>query len=164
MPPLFVEEDMRKVERQLLGQKKAAFTLVELLVATAVMLVAVAGILMSYLRCMELNEISRNSAVAVQAASSRMERIKAAPFNQIWANYHNVAFDVPGLNGRGVSYVDASDPELLEVNVAVCWVQKNGRGFGEDSNANGQLDAGEDDNGNGYLDSTVEMTNLVFQR
>lgn len=143
---------------------KKGFTLIELLIAMAIMVITISGILMSYLRCLELNEISKNSMVALQAAASRMEQVKSTAFAQIKANFNNVPFAVTGLNAMGTSYVDDSDPELLQVVVSVSWRQKNGRLFGEDANLNGQIDAGEDGNGNGILDSPVQLMDAIFQR
>lgn len=146
------------------GHKTPGFTLIELLVATAIFVAVIAGILMGYLRSLELNEISRNTMIATQAVTNRMEQIKATPFNQIKANFHNVSFAVNGINGMGVSYVNDSDPELLQINISVSWRQPGGRIFGEDKNLNGQIDAGEDANGNGMLDSPVQVSNALFQQ
>jgi len=140
------------------------FTLIELLVASAILIAAVSGILLSYLRCLELNEVSRNSSLAVKMAQSRLEQIKAANYTDIKPNFDDVAFAITGLDGRGVSYVDDATADLLRVTVSVCWRQKNGRVFGEDINMNGQLDAGEDASGNGILDSPVQLTSRIFER
>ena len=142
---------------------KEGFSLAELLIASAILIIAVTGILMSYLRCLELNEISRNSSLAVQAGKSRMEQIKATTFSQIKATYDNVVFNISNLNGKGVTYIDDSTSDLLVVTTSISWKLRNGRIFGEDSNLNGQLDMGEDDNGNGVLDSPVLLVTRIFQ-
>ena len=139
------------------------FTLVEVLVASAVLILATTGILLSYLRCLELNEVSRNSSLAVKVAKSKMEEIKSTAFNNIRTTFHQVNYSVPGLTARMVSYVDDSTADLLEVTVTVCWQQQNGRIYGEDINLNGQLDGGEDTNGNGILDSPVKLVSKIFR-
>ncbi|MCA9400945.1 MAG: prepilin-type N-terminal cleavage/methylation domain-containing protein [Candidatus Omnitrophica bacterium] len=141
---------------------ESGFTLVELLIATLVLLLAFVGVLVSYLKCMELSELSRNSSIAVEAVKNQMESINNTAFDQIFVTYNNVPFAVNGLNGMGVTYVDNSDPDFFEIRVTVCWRQKNGRIIGEDSNLNGQLNVGEDQNGNNMLDSIVQISTTKF--
>ncbi len=136
----------------------------ELLVAAMVMILAFLGLFSSYLACLELNELSKNSSLAVRATKSRLEEIRNTLFSQIKLTYNNVTFPVSGLNGMGVSYIDDTDPNLLKVTVTVGWKQYSGMIVGEDKNLNGQLDAGEDKNGNGLLDSPTTMVSYVFQR
>ena len=136
----------------------------ELLVAAVVMILAFLGLLSSYLACLELSELSKNSSLAVRATKSRLEEIRDTSFNQIKPTYNNVTFAVSGLNGMGVGYVDDTDPNLLKVTVTVCWKQYSGLVVGEDTNLNGQLNAGEYKNGNGLLDSPTTMVSYVFKR
>ncbi len=144
------------------GRSQMGLTLPELLLASVIMILAFAGILISYLRCLELSEISRNSSIAIQAVESRMERIRNTAFAQIKPTYHNVIFSVPAINGMGVSYVDDSNPQLLKVTVTYCWRQSNGRIVGEDTNLNGVLNNGEDRNGNGILDSLAQAVTYIY--
>lgn len=152
---------MNKISRQN-GQK--ALTLVELLMASGILIIAIAGILMSYIRSMELSEVARNSSLALQAARTQMEQIKSTDFTQIKANFNQDTFTINGLNGMGVSYVDDTIPTFLSITVSMSWQGKNGRIFGEDKNLNGVIDAGEDINGNGTLDSPVELVGFIFDR
>ena len=131
---------------------------------SGLLLVTIAGVLVSYLRCIELAEISKNSSIALQAARSKMEQVNATPFDQIVTNFNNIPFNVAGLSGKGVSYVNNSNPVLLRVTISVCWRQKSGRLFGEDTNLNGLVDTGEDKNGNGLLDSPIQLVFNIFQR
>lgn len=145
----------------LLGQ---GMTLAELLVAVAILIIAIAGILMSYLRCLELNEVARNFSLSVKAATSRMEAVRSIPFAQIKTTFDKVTFAVPDVEGIGVTYVDDSAPDLLLTTACVSWRQKSGRVYGEDKNLNGQIDAGEDLNGNGILDGPVKLQSRFFTR
>lgn len=144
------------------GQK--GFTLVELLVATLIMIISFIGILVAYIRCLELSEMSRNSSTALTAAKSRMEQIKNTNFADILANYHQVTFTTPNLDGIGVSYVDASNVDLLEITVTFCWRQKNGLIVGEDSDLDGVLDPGEEQSvpANNILDSPVQLVTYIY--
>jgi Tfp pilus assembly protein PilV len=142
----------------------SGMTLVEILVASAVLILAVTGILTAYLRAMELAEISRNMSRAIHAAQTRMEEIRSSDYDSIFSSYHQTQFLINGLNGYGISYVDNSTADLLEIIVSVAWKQKNGRVYGEDKNLNGVIDAGEDINGNGMLDSQVFLRSRLFER
>ncbi len=143
---------------------RRGFSLLELLIGSSLLLITIAGVLMSYLRCIELAEISRNSSSALQTARSKMEQVKATPFDQIVANFNNITFDIANLNAKGVSYVDSSNPDLLKVTISVCWKQRNGRLFGEDANLNGLVNTGEDKNANGILDSPIQLVMNIFTR
>ena len=140
------------------------FTLPEVMIAGTVMILALGGILISYIRCLELNEISKNMTFAVEAVKSKVEQIRSTQFNQIKITYDGTSFTALGVNGRGVSYINDDNPKLLEVTVSFCWKQSNGRVFGEDKNLNGVIDAGEDTNANGKLNSPVEIVNYIYER
>lgn len=163
---------MRKIQESLKkrGRKhytKGGFTLIELIVTAAVLLFSITGLLMIYVRCLELNEISRSSTLSVQAAKARLEKIKATPFAQIIPEFDGIKFTVSGIDGIGVSYVESIDPKLYKVIVSVSWRQKrmgSYRYFGEDLNVNGEIDGGEDVNGNGKLDAPVQLVSYIFER
>lgn len=130
--------------------------------AAAVFLIAVVGIVYSYLKCLELQDFGRCVSIATQAVKSKIENIKNTSFSSIYATYNNTTFTANGLNGRGVVYVNNSNSKLLQIKVVFCWKQPNGRLVGEDSNLNGVLDAGEDKNANGQIDSYVQITTNIF--
>ncbi len=140
-----------------------SFTLVELLIASVVFILTLVGILLSYMKCVELNEHSRNLSIAMRGLESRFEDIKNTPFSQIKTSYNQVTFTNANLNGTGVSGVDDTNPALLRVSMSFSWRQSNGRIMGEDANLNGQLNAGEDKNGNGVLDSPAQLISYIAQ-
>ena len=145
-------------------KNQRGLTLPELMVAGVVMILTISGILISYLRCLELSEISKNMTFAVEAVKSKIEQIRSTPFNQIKITYDTISFTAPSLNGLGVSYVNDNNPQLLQVTVSFCWKQSNGRIYGEDKNLNGVINAGEDTNANGILDSPVELVSYIYDR
>lgn len=140
------------------------FSLAELIIAAGIMGVVIVGILVSYMRCMELNEASRNKSLATKAARDRMEIIRTTTFDNLVSTYNNVAFDVTGFTGKGISYVTVLDAENIQIVVSISWKQKNGRVYGEDKNLNGVLDAGEDKNGDSRLNSPVDISTRIFDR
>lgn len=151
----------KKLGERLYSRK--GLSLVELMIAAAIFLITFVGILVSYLACLELSEMSKNSSIALHATRTRLEDIKNTTFIQIKATYNNATFAVAGFNGIGVSYVDDTNPRLLKITLSFSWKQPRGRIVGEDTNLNGVLDAGEDKNANGILDSPVELVTYIFQ-
>ncbi len=137
-------------------------TLVEVLIAAGVFLVAATGILSSFSACMELNQMGMRSTIAVQGVKNKVEEIKASTFENIFTNYNNHTFTITGLNGIGVIYVDNSNAKLVEVKVVFCWRLSDGRVIGEDANLNGVLNNGEDKNGNGQIDSYVQIIERIY--
>jgi type II secretory pathway pseudopilin PulG len=154
-----------KLKRVKISLSQKAMTLPELLVATGILVLVVTGILLSYLRAIELQEVAQATSIATKVAMSKIDEIRSTPYAQIKATFNQVAFNVTGLNAKGVSYADDTNPKLLLVTVAVSWKQKNGRAYGEDKNLNGQIDAGEDlSPANNMLDSPVEIVTRIFQK
>jgi len=140
------------------------FTLLEVLLAAAILASAVSAILATYYTCFVLIGTSKNINITTNAAMGLMEEIRSSAFPQIVDNYNGLNFivnDIP--QSRGVVYVDDTNPELLQVTISVCWLQGN-RVIGEDTNLNGQLDAGEVDNGNNIIDSPVQLVTIIANR
>jgi len=141
-----------------------ALTLVELMIAAVILTLTFLGVLLTFLRCMELNEISRNTTLGLEAASSKIEEIKNTSFAQIFATHNDQTFTAAGVDGIGVVRIDNTNPQLLQVFATFCWRQSNGRVFGEDTDLDGQLDAGEDSNANGRIDSSVQLVDYIYNR
>ena len=135
-------------------------TLVELMIAAVIMIAAFTGVLLTYIKCVELSELSKNSSIALSAAKNQLESIKNTPFANIFANYNQVSFNPVGLTGKGVSYIDNTNPDLLKVTISVSWRQSNGRIIGEDKNLNGTREAGE--GADAQLDSPVGIVSNIY--
>ena len=153
------------------AKRYRGFTLPELLLAAMIMAIAFVALLGSYVTCLELNELASNTARATAACQSKMEEIITTDSAQIPGLFDRVAFDTPGLDGRGVSYIEVLSweqpgvPKRLNATVSVSWRQRRGRIIGEDTNLNGQIDAGEDINpANNMLDSPVQLTTQILKR
>ncbi len=137
-------------------------SLAEVMVAATIFIIAATGILLTLLKCMELEELGRNSQQALAGIQTEIDVIKNADFSTIEATYNNATFTHAALTGMGKVYVDNTDPNLLIIKVVYCWRQSNRRVIGEDTNLNGTLDAGEDKNGNGQIDSYVQVQTQIF--
>lgn len=138
------------------------FTFPELLVAAMLLATAVVGLLLSYTKMIELQELSRNTTIAIEGMKDQVEMIKSTTFGLIPDTYDARTFSVTGLTGVGVTNVTVLEVDFLEIWVTYSWQQKNGRVIGEDQNLNGVLDAGEDANGNGFLDSPAQFVTFVY--
>ena len=152
---------MKKVLTRL---SSCGFTLMEVLLAAAILASAISAILMTYYSCFVLISTSKNINITANAAMGLMEEIRSSAFPRIVDDYNGLNFIVNNIpQSRGVVYVDDTNPELLQVTISVCWRQGN-RVIGEDTNLNGQLDAGEVDNGNNIIDSPVQLVTIIANR
>jgi len=137
------------------------------MIAAAVLVVALLGLLGVFTNCFGLNETARNLTIAINGAQERLEQIRNADFGTIIANY-NGPFNVSGLDGIGrvdATYVAGSNNNLIDTRVVICWRQGRNRIIGEDINLNGNLDAGEDVNPtNGSLDSPAQLVTLITEK
>lgn len=143
------------------------FTLLELMVCCAVMVIALTGLLSAYVACFELNETMRNSNLAISASQKVLEEIRSTPFLSVYTNYNGYQFQVSGMavnKNLGHVVVDNANPNLLQVDVGVCWSQKGSRILGECSVGVGGALAFNDANSNGKLDSPIQFTTLMTQR
>lgn len=133
-----------------------------MMVAAMIMVLAFMGILYTYARYLELDELSRNTSLALQASQDKIEAIKNTAYDQIVATYNNQTFTYTGINGRGSIRIVDTNPKLMLVTVTFCWRQSNGRLMGEDKNLNGVLNTGEDANANGTIDSPVQLIAYIY--
>ncbi len=136
----------------------------ELLIATGIFMLTAAGIIFSYIMCMELAEIAKNSSLAIHSARNQIELIKSTQFSLIHSAYNGANFSHAELKGIGVTYIDNTSMNMVKVKTVFCWRQPNGRIIGEDKNLNGQLDTGEDTNGNNQVDSLVSLETDIYDK
>jgi prepilin-type N-terminal cleavage/methylation domain-containing protein len=162
------------------------FTLVELMLAGAILTVALVGLLGSYLLSFNLNETAKNLTSYTYAVEQQIEEIRGHNFGMIFNDYNNTVFRAndaallagnpvqisftPNLETAGSIRVDNSDPNLLRITVSMCWRQQGGRIIGEDNGSgggialNGTLDGAEDANGNNIIDSPAMIVTLMTNR
>lgn len=151
-----------------------AFTLMELMIAALILALALVGLLGSYISCMQLTEIMKNTSIAMNAVQAKAEEIveqsqrpltELHNFDTLKADFNQVTFTPARLNGIGVSYVNDTNPNLLVVTVSLSWRQSRGMVIGEDKNLNGQWDSGEDTLiVNNILDSPAEVVTYIAKR
>lgn len=170
------------------------FTLPELMLAVFVLLIAILGLLASYISCIALGMTAKNITVALNGAKAKIEEIRNSSFYTVVGDYslggaqgdsfhinnwpeaagHCGAVEIvdpdPTNPNPGVKLNTSSTANpglnLYEVRVTVSWREKGNRIIGEDRNFNGQLDIGlgEDTTANGQLDSPVKIVTLIAKK
>ena len=105
--------------------KEHGFTLIEVLITTAILVVALGGILSLVNHCYGLVETSRNGSKALNIAQRRFEEIRNMAFGQIF-NLHNTGFviqDPDGSNFNGTIFVTSPHAFLRPVTIDISWNQ-----------------------------------------
>lgn len=144
------------------------FTLLELMIAAAIILVTLVGLIETYIVCFGLNEIAKNENLALQAVQSVMETIRNTPetqFEYVDTEYNNETYNISGMPaGSGIVYVrvdnstSSSDITLFDVAVGACWKQRGDRIIG---GCNGSLVFSNPDD---VLNSSVNLRAMMSQR
>lgn len=114
----------------------SAFTLVELLLASAILAFALSGLLALFTNCIVLNETSKNSFIALHHAELVIEEIKNTDFSDISNKIQNGDWDwdesdigskglTPLTNEQIDTLVSGSD--VLDITVNVIWLDRGAR-------------------------------------
>jgi Tfp pilus assembly protein PilV len=141
------------------------FTLLELMLAAGVLIVAISGLIAAFIGCYCLNETARNLTFATMGAQEKLEEIRNHNFYKIYQDYYNGStFGVTGIaEAKGRVDVDNTNPDLLEITVTICWKQVGGRIIGEARDVGGNLVI-EDIDGDGKIESPVQLVTLMTKR
>ena len=125
-----------EISLQKLSKKKslAGFTLSELLLATAILVIALSGLLLLFANCILLNESNRHLAVATSHAQFAMEEIKSTSFGSTAPNYNGVCWNNATIQSKGLSplsnetvCITVTGITLLDVKVKASWRDRGGR-------------------------------------
>lgn len=145
-------------------------TLVEVLMALFIVVVAISALVYIYPGILKGARLDAQSLKAWEAAKQEMELLKgdfkarlddtalAQPrtFNTTVANMTGFYYVARMLDSNSTQLND-----LLRLEVLVCF-KSGARIVGEDTNLNGVFTPGEDANGNGRIDSTVDLVTLLY--
>ena len=111
------------------------FSLVEVMIAIAILLIVAGGLFYVFTLAFELNETSRNLTHALRGAETRLEEIrKSDTMPQIVSFAGDFTSGLPA-NMTGRVYVDTNSIPY-EVTVVVGWTQRGGRQIGDLANTN----------------------------
>ncbi len=150
-------------------KKKKGFTLVEILISTAIMAIAITSTLQILNYLLMMNESNDVTVICMNELQGMMDNVRNTLYSDIVSVYNGKQFQIAELTNRqiqhsGVYIATEIEPLFItRVKIVVCWKNRN-RVIGEDLNFNGVLDAGEDANGNGELDSPVMIEAAVIDR
>jgi prepilin-type N-terminal cleavage/methylation domain-containing protein len=103
-------------------RQKKGFTLLELMVAVGILVVAIAALLGGLINCILLNQANANLAIAANDAQYVLEQIKESAFDNI------TGYTPPAFNNLDNEDVDvAFDPGsgIVEVTVDVSWTERS---------------------------------------
>lgn len=112
-----------------------AFSLPELLLATAILAFAISAILLGFITCFFLNDTNRKTTTAISHAQLFMEEIKGYGFSNITndtMNYTDPDFPpVEPLPNETVTLtvnpVNGTNGSLLDVELRVDWLERGSR-------------------------------------
>ena len=170
-------------------KNKSGFTIVEVMVATLILTLAVLSMLGLFTRSMALVESQGSSVKAQFEMERQMEEILSMEYTSpttgdgVLEVYTNdgawqetpFALEAPELVGSGTVYANElpgmADPlnRMMRIKVVVCYQHRNtiigeDDGSGGGNALNGVLDGTEDANGNNELDSPCQIETAVVNR
>ena len=97
------------------------FTLLELMIASAILLIAICGLLATFVACALMNESNNNLVVATNDAQYVLEEIKALVYSDI-SGYAPPVFD--NLEGEAITLNKDIGTQIAEVTVNVNWTER----------------------------------------
>ncbi len=102
------------------------FTLLELMIASAVLLIAITGMLFTFVNCMLLNDLNGEMVTAANDAQYVMEQIKGLAYGSI-DSY--VPVQLANLAGESIPSptIAQVSPAVKEITVNVIWTDTRGR-------------------------------------
>lgn len=101
--------------------RNKGLTLLELMVAAAILLLVISGSLLTFLHCMFLNETGNNLVTAVNDAQYVLEQIKAIPYSDI-ASYTPPTFN--NLSNESITLNRTIGSSISKITVNVNWQER----------------------------------------
>lgn len=116
-------------------KKSSGFTLVEVMVAVAIMAFCLTGLLLTFLQLLTLTDLSRDFTNAASGMQATVEAIRTAGFDCIYASerpgvgpyctgcsytqcfYHNDTFEVAGFDNTGSTRIGMGLVEVSDVSI-----------------------------------------------
>ena len=103
--------------------KRRGFSLVELMIGVAILVIAITGMLLTYVHCMLLNEASRSLATATNDAQYVLEHMRSLTYSAL-AGYTPPAFT--NLPAEAISLTRSIGATLATITVTVSWQERQG--------------------------------------
>lgn len=126
--PLKTEGGIKPLSGQTFRKRSSltGFTLVELMLAAAILAFALVGLLVVFINCIILNESNRNFILAYSASQARMEEIKSINFTNL-SGLSGTPFSLSGFS-TGTSQgriVVSGTGRLRNVTIFACFMSRN---------------------------------------
>jgi Tfp pilus assembly protein PilV len=153
-------------------RKITGFTLVEVLVGGAILVMTVLGSLEVFNRSLNSSNFAKNQYIYLNEARGQMDQLlyKAGKDFGSLLDDEGKVFLTSSSDASGKIYVSnlhtgtsSATTCLLKVKVVVCWRQGN-RVIGEDKDLDGVLDDGEDSNNNDQIDSVCQLETALARK
>lgn len=119
---------------------KKGFTLIEVLIATVIMVSALGALVYGLTQCSGLTETVRNQDIALNAIQEKLEEIANSDISQVMTDYDNQYFPIEDAAGDALLIAPSTQPQplfvdvtevladkLYDVEVTVTWQQRAGR-------------------------------------
>lgn len=144
--------------------KNNGFTFLELLISSAILVVALSGIVSAYISSSELAEQTKNSNLALGAIQEELEALRKVTLpNSAAVYYFNISENVSGsLNNLGRITITPINSNFSRVDADICWKQRL-RIIGPCTENNGIL-VFNAPNVNGDSSAAVQVTTFMAQR
>ncbi len=104
-------------------KKNKGFTLMELMVAVAILALVLAGLLMTYVSCILLNQTNINLTKASTEAQLILEELEGRSYAEIQSETIGVLDNLE--DGTAEIVVDDTKAARKEVVVEVSWIERN---------------------------------------
>ena len=105
---------------------RSGFTFLELLIVSAILIIAIAGLLMAFVNCILLNDANNELVVATGDAQYVLEQIKSLAYNDINTYVPPVFTNLRSENIPAPTITQVS-AGVKEITVNVTWTDKRGR-------------------------------------
>lgn len=118
-----------KKKSNMLKLLNKGFTLSELMLAAAILLIAISGLLVAFIGCILLNESNNNLVIAVDDAQYVLEQIRNSAYSEIsnFINNFNPS-QFSNLNNETITFPNPNiGARIAEVNVNVSWTERQGQ-------------------------------------
>ena len=92
--------------------RQAGFTLIEIIIAVSILIVALVGLLSAILHITRLNAVNREKLAVMRGAEKMLETMRNTAFEQIFTAYNAPAADDPFAGAPGADF-DVDDLQVL---------------------------------------------------
>jgi Tfp pilus assembly protein PilV len=108
-----------------LKSKNSGFTILELLVASGILVISITAVLASFINSYLLNEASNNKAIAANDAQYVLERLKNMTYGDISTCSAPCAdYDFPNLEDESIGVTVTQMGDVKEVTADVSWTER----------------------------------------